>query len=120
VTRLLEIRYLWIDSLCIIQDSTEDWGKEFVKMPQTYQNSTVTIAGPAASSCCAGFLDRQPQPAFPEFDIAFQSRIGQDTGLMNVSYTKGVSSLGLMPEINSVLSKRAWILQGRLLSRRVP
>jgi hypothetical protein len=37
-TRWLRIRYLWIDSLCIIQDSREDWLEESVKMMHIYQN----------------------------------------------------------------------------------
>ncbi|KAF5518143.1 hypothetical protein CGCA056_v010958 [Colletotrichum aenigma] len=32
ITRALVFRYIWIDSLCIIQDSKEDWQKEAVKM----------------------------------------------------------------------------------------
>jgi hypothetical protein len=44
VTRRLGIQYVWIDSLCIIQDSAEDWSKEAAKMTDVYLNSTVTIA----------------------------------------------------------------------------
>jgi len=32
VTKKLEIGYLWIDSLCIIQNSPEDWANESSKM----------------------------------------------------------------------------------------
>lgn len=46
VTRLLGIRYLWIDSLCIIQNSTEDWLQESAKMGDTYKDSLITIAEP--------------------------------------------------------------------------
>ncbi|KAI1354793.1 HET-domain-containing protein [Xylaria sp. FL0043] len=48
VCRKLRIRYIWIDSLCIIQDSLEDWERESSKMADIYRNSYVTIA--AASS----------------------------------------------------------------------
>jgi len=116
VTRGLGIRYLWIDSLCIIQDSTEDWEKECIKMPQIYQNSTVTIAGPAASGCESGFLDRQSKTPFLELPI------GGNIGSVRVHYG-GQQSLAeswlIFPEPDSPLSKRAWILQERLLSRRV-
>jgi Heterokaryon incompatibility protein (HET) len=114
VTRGLGIRYLWIDSLCIIQDSSEDWEKECIKMPQIYQNSTVTIAGPAASGCESGFLDRQSQPAFSELPL------GGGIGSVQV-HSGGRQYLNVVsvPELDSPLSKRAWILQERLLSRRV-
>lgn len=48
ICRALDIRYLWLDALCIIQDSTEDWEVESAKMTDIYSNSYLTIA---ASSC---------------------------------------------------------------------
>jgi hypothetical protein len=36
ITRRLGIRYLWIDALCIIQDSPTDWAEESVKMAEIY------------------------------------------------------------------------------------
>lgn len=43
VTRKLGIRYVWIDSLCIIQDSSEDWGREAKTMHQVYKYAEVTV-----------------------------------------------------------------------------
>ncbi|VTT69508.1 unnamed protein product [Fusarium fujikuroi] len=37
------IQYVWIDSLCIIQDSPQDWNAEAVKMADYYQNASFTI-----------------------------------------------------------------------------
>jgi hypothetical protein len=37
ITRQLEIKYLWINSLCIIQDSQEDWSQEAAKMGDVYR-----------------------------------------------------------------------------------
>jgi len=41
--RRLGIQYVWIDSLCILQDSTEDWQKEALEMHRVYRNAEVTI-----------------------------------------------------------------------------
>jgi hypothetical protein len=49
ITKCLGIRYLWIDSLCIIQDSTQDWGKEAAAMSQVYKNAYWYIAATSAS-----------------------------------------------------------------------
>jgi hypothetical protein len=43
VTRQLGLRYIWIDSLCIIQDSAADWQKEAVMMHKVYRYAEVTI-----------------------------------------------------------------------------
>ena len=36
ITRSLGIRYIWIDALCIKQDSAEDWAREAAKMREVY------------------------------------------------------------------------------------
>ncbi|PVH81422.1 hypothetical protein DL98DRAFT_349267, partial [Cadophora sp. DSE1049] len=42
-TRQLKLRYLWIDSLCIIQDLASDWNKEAATMHKVYSHAEVTI-----------------------------------------------------------------------------
>ena len=44
ITRALDFRYLWIDSLCIIQDSKKDWMNEAQSMGEVYENAFCTIA----------------------------------------------------------------------------
>jgi len=48
VTRQLGLRYLWIDSLCIIQDCIDDWRYEAARMAAVYSNAVVTVAATAA------------------------------------------------------------------------
>lgn len=43
VARQLGLQYIWIDSLCIIQDSLTDWQKEAVMMHKVYRYAEVTI-----------------------------------------------------------------------------
>ncbi|MCJ1350539.1 MAG: hypothetical protein MMC33_000520 [Icmadophila ericetorum] len=65
VTRRLDVEYLWIDSLCIIQDSMEDWVSEAAHMALVYENSYVTVAADAAVDSATGFLAgpaRHPGP----------------------------------------------------------
>lgn len=59
VCKGLCIEYLWIDSLCIIQDSLEDWNEQSSKMSELYSRAWITIAADAASSIVTGFLDRE-------------------------------------------------------------
>jgi hypothetical protein len=44
VLRGFGIPYLWIDSLCILQDSAADWADQATMMAQVYSNAEVTIA----------------------------------------------------------------------------
>ncbi|KAH8806076.1 heterokaryon incompatibility protein-domain-containing protein [Xylogone sp. PMI_703] len=48
-TRILNIPYIWIDGVCIIQKDTEDWLKEGGKMFHVYKNSYCTIAAAGES-----------------------------------------------------------------------
>ncbi|KAH9866514.1 hypothetical protein J1614_008204 [Plenodomus biglobosus] len=56
--RLLRIRYLWVDALCILQDDGEDWAREAAQMGSVYTNAYVTICTPTTSTCRDSFLHR--------------------------------------------------------------
>lgn len=58
VTRQLQCRYLWIDSLCIIQDDAEDWRHEATRMADVYGNSYVTVAATASVNSYGGLFYR--------------------------------------------------------------
>lgn len=55
-TRKLALPYLWIDSLCILQDNLTDWEVELSTMADIYENATVVIAAAAAESANEGCL----------------------------------------------------------------
>ena len=64
VTRSLGLKYLWIDSLCIVQDSKKDWEIESSKMGTYYSYAQICIAATAASEGSIGcFFDRHPAKA---------------------------------------------------------
>jgi hypothetical protein len=44
VARNLEVQFIWIDSLCIVQDDDSDWARESVCMEDIYASSYCTIA----------------------------------------------------------------------------
>jgi Heterokaryon incompatibility protein (HET) len=56
VTVKLGINGLWIDSLCILQDSIEDWERECPRMAWIYANAVRTVAACDAANGSVGFL----------------------------------------------------------------
>jgi hypothetical protein len=58
ICRHLEIKLLWADALCIIQDSpdAEDWTRESTVMNQIYGNAFITLAATGASDVWEGIL----------------------------------------------------------------
>ncbi|KAI1378084.1 heterokaryon incompatibility protein-domain-containing protein [Hypoxylon crocopeplum] len=59
VCRGLGIPYLWVDSLCTLQDDYDEWLEDASMMDRIYLNSHVTIAALEPSSCKTGFLGKQ-------------------------------------------------------------
>jgi len=113
-TRKLGIEYLWIDSLCIVQDSIDDKRQEIAKMATIYKNSYVTIAATNTLRCMDSFLS-QRSPPNPEIII---ENIPGNCADRN----PGKNSLHLQvfnrPD-QEPLNQRAWALQEFVLSPRV-
>jgi hypothetical protein len=59
--RQFDIRYLWIDCLCIIQDDNEDWQKECEKMSDIFENSYLTISALQARDSDGGLFQLREQ-----------------------------------------------------------
>ncbi|KAI1366363.1 heterokaryon incompatibility protein-domain-containing protein, partial [Xylaria arbuscula] len=65
VSRSLNIPYLWIDALCILQDDASDWERESSMMHRIYGDSLLTICNLKTQSCQQSFLSRQQQLTIP-------------------------------------------------------
>ncbi|KAF4470501.1 het domain-containing [Fusarium albosuccineum] len=125
VARALDIPYIWIDSLCIIQDSPEDWQHEASRMAQVYANAYVTIFADAAPNSTSGFLDSPSRQAPARFTVPYKTGL-LGSGVINVR-TRGFLAEELpfhswtgneYDSGRSKLSRRGWVFQERLLSPR--
>ncbi|KAK4126564.1 HET-domain-containing protein [Parathielavia appendiculata] len=56
LTRDLGFKYLWIDSLCIVQDDPKDWEIEAAKMKDVYSNSALTLSADSAEDTSQGLF----------------------------------------------------------------
>lgn len=111
ITRLLGFRYIWIDSLCILQDDPEDVESEILQMPHIFKNGDLTICASSSQSCREGFLNARPD--YSENKIRLRLPGG---GLGTVHLD---SFLWWSPPVPEPLGRRAWAFQERLLSPRV-
>ncbi|PQE19070.1 heterokaryon incompatibility protein [Rutstroemia sp. NJR-2017a BBW] len=121
VTRKLHVQYLWIDALCIVQDSREDWRREAKNMASIYELAWLNIAG-AASEDMEGrlFMERDSRCSRPcrlPTALSGLSQI-QSKGTGDNIYAYLTSDFYARSIFTGFLSRRGWILQERLLSAR--
>lgn len=119
--RKLRIQFVWIDSLCIIQDSAEDWAREAAKMHNVYRNAFVTLAATSAQSSQDGFAHRSPSECRPA-QVPFYNP--ETRSIEGIFYLAPRLSHWLDNDFDkyvegSVWNTRGWTFQERLLSRRV-
>lgn len=120
VARKLHFRYLWIDALCIIQDSDKDWRQEAALMADIYRNSRLRIAAVAAKDPTEGFYF--PNLILPSVDVSHlvtkDLQSSPDANLYKSScFLTLPMDFGVDVE-QSLLSTRAWVFQEGLLSPR--
>ena len=117
VARRLGISYLWIDSLCIIQDSMEDWRRESQLMDKVYRYSACNIMAEAAINCDGGlFFARDPQRLgiFSLDEKQTSSLSHKSTICVAQDYVGAKSDRGK----GSRLYSRGWVCQERWLAPR--
>ncbi|KAL9116072.1 MAG: hypothetical protein Q9227_000441 [Pyrenula ochraceoflavens] len=121
ITRRLGYRFIWIDSLCIVQDCVEDWRKESAKMASIYGNSTCNIAAKGATSHAGCFVRRNPLSLRPCQLTQTNTTIDPAQGVYAHPYpTANYQSFALYNyDTNTPLLDRAWVQQERLLAPRL-
>lgn len=118
-TRCLGFRYLWIDSLCIIQGSKEDWIREAPMMNQVYRNATITLAAAGSPDAYGGlFRTRNTALLVPHKTEFLLRQSNSEVLVTQKAYIQaGYHEWGVQV-LSAKLNQRAWVLQERVLSRR--
>ena len=114
ICRELGVTYLWIDSLCIFQDSSEDWRYEAAQMGHVYENSLCNIAATGASNDEEGcFKDR-------DGSLVQRCTIKSQWDNHNNGTLEIIDDRLWKNEMNQApLNQRGWVMQERWLSPRV-
>ncbi|RYP78176.1 hypothetical protein DL771_000653 [Monosporascus sp. 5C6A] len=113
VAAALDIEYLWVDSICIVQDDDDDKAREIADMPSIYNGATLTIVAATAKTAKDGFLhDRDPHTLMGSaFSLPFRCPDGR----IGSVYLSKIGSLDFDEQIDT----RAWTLQEAYLSTRL-
>jgi hypothetical protein len=74
--RQLGYRYLWIDSLCIIQDDNQDWVAESTRMRGYYQHAAITISCDSAYGDDVGFLNHERKAEILSVTLSSNDEVG--------------------------------------------
>jgi hypothetical protein len=114
VARGLEIHYLWIDTLCIVQDDETDLQAQISKMEDVFKSAYVTLSATCATSTTDGFLKRAcKKRQYRQIHINHEPNHSGQFYLCDPidNFKRDVEQ--------SALSKRGWIFQERALSRRI-
>lgn len=99
--RSIQIDYVWIDSLCILQDSLADWYHESRRMYETYSSAYVCISALCAWSSTTGLIGEQ-------------RNLHTESSRELYGRSSFISMFDSFP-----LNHRCWTLQERLLSQRL-
>jgi hypothetical protein len=118
ITRRLQMRYIWIDSLCIVQDDGDDWEKEAANMGAIYEASLLTISASIASNPNHGIFSRR----LPPHQICGVDSNGDKYSVFirkMIPHTYLSTEAAKGPKSDIPLLTRAWAYQERLLATRV-
>lgn len=117
VANWFKIQYIWIDSLCIIQDSKTGWEIQSSYMAHVYENAHFTIAAASSPS---------PNISFLNFIRDYSASVSLDTALYSTNpkqttlkARRSTNSFCKVRRGEGPLSKRGWVCQEVVLSRRI-
>jgi len=123
IAKRLGIRYVWIDSICIIQKDQRDWEVEAVHMAEYYQQSLFTIAvtGAAQGGRIKGCLSPRKSDSISYLvRLPYRNIHGQQRGYFYVHKRETLPDEQYRSLVHeSSLMRRGWVFQEWVLSRRI-
>jgi hypothetical protein len=113
LTRMIGMRYLWVDTLCIVQDDGDDKSRLIGRMDDVYDNAKVTIVAAAGSDADAGLRGISPRTGCPIEPAKIVD--DSDGTILNLS----VCLPSLCEEVRrETWNTRGWTFQEQCLSQR--
>jgi len=111
VARRINIDYLWIDSLCIVQDDDEDWAMQSSQMANIYGSSAVVISATRAATGDVGIFHHRGQGVAINNSMGISVRRRPTHANFFTSHKPDFTQ--------DPLFERGWCFQERLLAKRI-
>ena len=108
----LGFHYLWIDSLCIVQDDLDDWARQSGQMHQIYTSAVCNLAASWAEDCTKPMFSQRQDSSKLANTVNVRARV-RSKKMRLVDENLWRRSIEESP-----LQQRGWIFQERLLSPR--
>lgn len=115
----LQISYLWVDALCIMQNDPEDWQDQSAKMADIYQNSYINLAATASDCGSSGCFPKTSRAYKERYLETPNTRGGYYQILIRQVISHWAVSPTLLSKSENPLLSRGWVFQERVLSPRV-
>jgi hypothetical protein len=120
ICRELDHQYVWIDSLCIVQDSAEEWQTELARMQAIYEGAVLVLSAMSARDGRGGcWVSKERNFNFAlgtsYIDLTFSRIKCQENKHTSFIWPEAETDL----DFEYPLATRKWALQERLLSRRI-
>ena len=128
ICKRLDYKYLWVDALCIIQDSpnAEDWLEQSANMDEIYGNAALTIAAASGTSVWDGILNPTSEVPLTGCSIPFmrlhERSFSNEEAPWPVEIPGSKVDVRFFPyniDSNQPLFQRAWTFQEEALSPRI-
>ncbi|KIN02803.1 hypothetical protein OIDMADRAFT_118738, partial [Oidiodendron maius Zn] len=114
----LDIEYLWIDCLCIVQDDRDEWFTEAEKMSKIYQESYLTVAATRAQNSEHGFLFDFTEDTV-QYRIVAEAPLDEEMSEYRPFHATYKINHESSKSHSAPLDKRVWCLQEWYLPLRV-
>lgn len=117
-SRRLGIEYIWINSLCIIQDDPADWAVEAAELSSVYSGASITIAAMASADGTGGCFKQRESGE----EVRLETSAGLQCNMMlaferNHDFDRFGETLYSSHSVP--LARRKWFFQERMMSRRL-
>ena len=120
LSRLLGYRYLWVDALCILQDSSGDWSEELRRIPQYILNSALVIVS-AAEDYLGGLRHARVPSVLDSPSVPYKwlsSSHRHSDNFSGQGYQGEIAFRAPLADVTANLSRSTWASRGWTMTDR--